>query len=108
MATAGFDDFVILNQGANANAIALGAYRNRDTAERRATTLREAGFPAEVRAHGATAPSRWWLDGRSTDVAAVRTTFPAAPGPRLRHPALESAAHHAALAQLVEQPPCKR
>jgi len=78
IAAAGFEDFVILNQGANANAIALGAYRNHDTAERRAATLRAAGFPAEVRAQGATGASRWWLEGRSTDVAAVRTTFPTA------------------------------
>ncbi|MBO9698254.1 MAG: hypothetical protein J7499_18835 [Sphingopyxis sp.] len=31
-----------------------------------------------VGATGATGASRWWLDGRSTDAAAVRTTFPAA------------------------------
>ena len=78
IAAAGFEDFVVLNQGANANAIALGAYRNRDTAERRAATLRAAGFPAEVRAQGATGASRWWIEGRSTDAVAVRTTFPAA------------------------------
>ncbi|MBO9718303.1 MAG: SPOR domain-containing protein [Pseudoxanthomonas sp.] len=78
IAAAGFDDFFVLNQGADTNAIALGAYRNRDTAERRAAALRAAGFPVEVRAQGATGASRWWLDGRSTDAAAVRTTFPAA------------------------------
>ena len=78
IAEAGFEDFVILNQGASANAIALGAYRSRDTAERRATALRAAGFPAEVRAQGATGASRWWLEGSSTDAAAVRTIFPAA------------------------------
>ena len=38
---------------------------------------REFGY-AEVRAHGATGASRWWIEGRSTDAAAVRTTFPAA------------------------------
>jgi hypothetical protein len=75
---AGFQDFLILSQGAEANAIALGAYRSRDTAERRADTLRAAGFPAELRAQGTAGASRWWLDGASTDAAAVRTTFPAA------------------------------
>jgi len=78
IAAAGFQDFFVLNQGQEANAIALGAYRGRETAERRATALRAAGFPAELRAQGASGPSRWWLDGASTDAAAVRTTFPAA------------------------------
>jgi cell division protein FtsN len=75
---AGFKDLVILNQGADANAIALGAFRNRESADRHATALRGAGLPVEVRAQGATGASRWWLDGRSADPAAVRNTFPAA------------------------------
>ncbi|WP_372016254.1 SPOR domain-containing protein [Pseudoxanthomonas sp. 10H] len=78
IAAAGFEDLIVLNQGGDANAIALGAYRNRETAERRAAALRAAGFPAEVRAQGASGASRWWLDGRSVDAATVRATFPAA------------------------------
>jgi cell division protein FtsN len=78
IAAAGFLDLVILNQGANANAIALGAFRNRESADRHATALRGAGFPVEVRAQGATGASRWWLDGRSADAAAVRVAFPSA------------------------------
>jgi cell division protein FtsN len=78
IAAAGFQDLVILNQGANANAIALGAFRNRESADRHATALRGAGFPVEVRAQGATGASRWWLDGRSADAAAVRVAFPSA------------------------------
>lgn len=75
---AGFEDLVILNQGANANAIALGAFRNRDSAERHAAALRGAGFPVEVRAQGAAGATRWWLDGSSADPAAVRVAFPSA------------------------------
>ncbi|GAB3509343.1 SPOR domain-containing protein [Pseudoxanthomonas daejeonensis] len=78
VAAAGFEDFFVLNQGAEANGIALGAYRGRETAQRRADALRAAGFPAELRAQGASGASRWWLDGSSPDVVAVRTTFPAA------------------------------
>lgn len=78
IAAAGFQDFLVLNQGEEANGIALGAYRGRGTAERRVAALRAAGFPAQLRAQGAAGPSRWWLDGASADAAAVRTTFPAA------------------------------
>ena len=78
VAAAGFEDFLVLNQGAEANGIALGAYRSRETAQRRADALRAAGFAAELRAQGASGAPRWWLDGTSTDPAAVRTTFPAA------------------------------
>lgn len=77
IAAAGFDDFFILSQGEEANRIALGAYSSSDTAERRATALRVAGFPAEVHAQGATGASRWWLQGASGDPAAVRSAFPA-------------------------------
>lgn len=78
ISAAGFQDFLILRQGAEANGIALGSYRSRETAERRAAALRAAGFPAEIRAQGAARASRWWLDGATADVAAVRATFPAA------------------------------
>lgn len=77
IAAAGFEDFIVLSKGEEANAIALGAYRNRDTAERRIASLRAAGFPAELRAQGGGA-SRWWLQGATSDPAQVRSTFPAA------------------------------
>ncbi|WP_028919390.1 SPOR domain-containing protein [Pseudoxanthomonas suwonensis] len=77
IAAAGFEDFIVLSKGEEANAIALGAYRNRDTAERRIASLRAAGFPAELRAQGGGA-SRWWLQGATGDPAQVRSTFPAA------------------------------
>ncbi len=78
IAAAGIQDFLILSQGAEANGIALGSYRGRETAERRVAALRAAGFPAEIRAQGASGASRWWLDGATADAAAVRATFPAA------------------------------
>jgi cell division protein FtsN len=78
IAAAGFQDFFVLNQGAEANGIALGAYRGRESAERRVAALRAAGFPAELRAQGAAGASRWWLDGASGDPAGVRVAFPAA------------------------------
>lgn len=78
IAAAGFDDLFILNQGQEANGIALGAYGNSDAAQRRAAALRAAGFPVEVQPVGATSASRWWVLGTSDDPAAVRRAFPAA------------------------------
>ena len=78
IAAAGFQDFLVLRQGQEANAIALGSYRSRETAESRATALRAAGFPAEIRAQGASGGSRWWLDATTTDAGAVRAAFPGA------------------------------
>ncbi|MFC3551404.1 SPOR domain-containing protein [Lysobacter cavernae] len=61
IAAAGFSDYFIVRQGAEANAIALGRYRNEDGARKRAETLAAAGFPARAEALGdARAPT--WLD----------------------------------------------
>lgn len=62
IAAAGFDDFLIVNEGELANGIALGLYRNRNGAERRQSALQAAGFPAQVRAAGEEGPSQWWAD----------------------------------------------
>lgn len=59
---AGFDDFLVINQGEETNGIALGRYRSREGAERRQAQLAAAGFPARVHAIGEEGPSRWWLD----------------------------------------------
>ena len=59
---AGFDDFLVVNQGEEINGIALGRYRNREGAQRRQAQLAAAGFPAQVHAIGEEGPSRWWLD----------------------------------------------
>ena len=78
IAAAGFDDLFVLSQGAEANAIALGTYGSRETAQRRAAALQAAGFPAQVQAQGAAAASQWWWLGASDDAQAVRAAHPAA------------------------------
>ncbi len=59
---AGFDDYLIINSGAQANGIALGRYRSRESAERRQTELKAAGFPALVQPAGSEGAAQWWLD----------------------------------------------
>ena len=78
IAAAGFDDLFVLSQGAEANAIALGTYGSRETAQRRAAALQAAGFPAQVQAQGAASASQWWWLGGSDDAQAVRAAHPAA------------------------------
>lgn len=72
---AGFDDLMVLSKGEDANAIALGSYRQRDSAERRVQSLRAAGFPAELRPVPR-APSRWWLELRTTQPDALHARLP--------------------------------
>ncbi len=69
---AGFDDVLVLNQGADANAVALGSFRNQDAARRRVDALREAGFPAELHPAGQAQPARWWLRLVTDRAAEVR------------------------------------
>lgn len=57
IAAAGFNDFFVVRQGGEANSIALGRYRNEDSARRRAQTLTAAGFAARAEPLG---------DGRTT------------------------------------------
>lgn len=59
---AGFDDYLVVNGGEQANGIALGRYRSREGAERRQAALKAAGFDAQLQAIGNEGPSRWWLD----------------------------------------------
>jgi len=59
---AGFSDYFIIAQGEDANAVALGQYRNREGAERRLSALTAAGFPARIVDNGAGAVAVWWLD----------------------------------------------
>lgn len=42
----GFSDYVVVRDGADANAIALGRYGTEQAAQRRTAALRAAGFPA--------------------------------------------------------------
>ncbi|WP_368562484.1 SPOR domain-containing protein [Pseudoxanthomonas sp. UTMC 1351] len=66
---AGFNDFLIINSGDEINSIALGRYRNRESAERRLSALQAAGFPAQMLPAGRAPPSKWWLDVGATAAA---------------------------------------
>ncbi|WHL18597.1 SPOR domain-containing protein [Stenotrophomonas acidaminiphila] len=59
---AGFSDYFIIAQGDDANAVALGQYRNREGAERRMAALAAAGFPVRIVGNGVEADASWWLD----------------------------------------------
>jgi hypothetical protein len=70
---AGFDDYLVVNGGAQANGIALGRYGSREGAERRQAALKAAGFEAQVQAIGDEGPGQWWLDIVAAEgVAGVR------------------------------------
>ncbi|QGW63993.1 SPOR domain-containing protein [Lysobacter soli] len=59
---AGFNDYFIVRQGGEANSIALGRYRNEDSARRRADSLTAAGFAVRAEPLGEGGPSTVWLD----------------------------------------------
>lgn len=61
IAATGFRDYYVIRQGADANAIALGLFRNEASASERAATLVQAGFAAVVQPVGA-GPLEHWLD----------------------------------------------
>ena len=66
---AGFSDYFIVSQGEEANAVALGQYRNREGAERRLATLTAAGFPAKLAASGTEIAPSWWVDTATAGAA---------------------------------------
>lgn len=57
----GFSDYYVIRDGADANAIALGLFRNESSARDRANALAETGFDAVVQPVGA-GPVQHWLD----------------------------------------------
>lgn len=60
---AGFDDFLVVREGAEANSIALGRYRSEEGARKRADALVAAGFAARTAALGEPAAATTvWLD----------------------------------------------
>lgn len=59
---AGFDDFLVVRDGAETNSIALGRYRNAEGARKRADALIAAGFAAQTAALGEPGPASVWLD----------------------------------------------
>lgn len=60
---AGVNDLYVLNQGPEANAIALGRYRNEDAARRREADLRGRGFAVRTEPLDG-GQAQWWLDAR--------------------------------------------
>ncbi|HEY1034366.1 MAG TPA: SPOR domain-containing protein [Pseudoxanthomonas sp.] len=82
---AGFDDFLVVRQGDQANGIALGRYRSRDAAERRLAELQAGGFTAQLQPVGRAGPSLWWLDAGAAEgadpAALARRASSAAPQP---------------------------
>lgn len=80
---AGFDDYLVINTGEQVNGIALGRYRNRESAQRRQAALQAAGFAAQLQPVGPAGASKWWADvsvaasasigqGRPVDCATLR------------------------------------
>ena len=118
MTAAGFEDLLVMADGNEANAIALGRYRSEDAAKRRQAALQTAGFTAQVAPLG-DVTMQGWIDvaaGPAFDSARVAQDIAAAQVQPLDCTALAKPAEatharmhaHAGLAQLVEQPPCKR
>lgn len=71
---AGFDDYLLINEGADANGIALGRYGSQESAQRRQAALQAAGFVAEIRPIGEAGPG--WVDIEARaglDLAKLRT-----------------------------------
>lgn len=59
ISAAGFNDFLIVRQGNEANSIALGRYRGEESAQKRAQSLVAAGFPARAEPLGDGRLSVW-------------------------------------------------
>ena len=82
---AGFDDFLVVRQGDQANGIALGRYRSREAAERRLAQLQAAGFDAQLQPVGRAGWGLWWLDAGAVDgadpAAIARAASSGAPQP---------------------------
>lgn len=78
---AGLNDYYMINDGPEANAIALGRYRNQDGAQRRLEALQAAGFAAKIVPVAEPPASQWWLDvafDSKTSAARLRTQAGAA------------------------------
>lgn len=60
---AGIDDWYVMNDGADANSIALGRYGSEEAARRREAALQAKGIPAQAEPLGDTT-AQGWLDAR--------------------------------------------
>jgi len=72
---AGFNDLVVVGDGAEANSIALGRFSSEARAQAHAAALQSAGFAARAEPVGETR-TRYWLDvsaAAETDPAALRS-----------------------------------
>ena len=75
---AGISDLYVMNEGADANSIALGRFGGEQAARRREAELRGKGFAAQATALGDT-PAQAWLDARlptAANRAAVTAVAP--------------------------------
>ena len=59
IAAAGFSDYLVLHEGADANAIALGRYAGEGAARDRVSALVAAGFPARAEPLVDGVPTTW-------------------------------------------------
>lgn len=75
---AGINDLYVMNEGADANSIALGRFGGEEAARRREAELRGKGFAAQATPLGDT-PAQAWLDARLP--AAANRAALAAVGP---------------------------
>ncbi len=64
---AGFKDFFVVAEGAEANAIMLGRFGSEDRAQLHAASLRDAGFAAQAQAIGDAKPPQRWLVATTGD-----------------------------------------
>lgn len=82
---AGFDDYLLINEGADANGIALGRYGSRETAQRRQAAFQAAGFAAQLRPIGDPALPAWLdIEARTgLDLARLRADTGATQSPAL-------------------------
>lgn len=83
IAAAGFGDYLVLREGADANTIALGRYSSESGARRRVAALVAAGFPARAEALGNGSATTWLDVAAAAGFDAARAqALAAAPGRR--------------------------
>lgn len=79
---AGITDWYLLNEGADANGIALGRYASEDAARRREAELAAKGIPAQAAPLGDLS-MQWWLDARLRPEADLASLVGVGPSKRI-------------------------
>lgn len=69
---AGFTDYYVIGDGAEANGVALGRFGSEAPAQGRAAALREAGFDAEAQPLGSVLV-RYWIDAMALESVSAQT-----------------------------------